>query len=874
MYHYDYSVYRQDTALMTHLEKNLPEELHRMLASDSDAACFLRSGAFDGFWFRDYQASEKMWLSPMFWKLLGYLPPTPPSAYSAWIQAPFRGVLDTVTQRFMDTGHDDEPVREQVILCPNKNGGSIWLHFRAVRISLDPGTPVALIGTFRDVTSALRKDEALRHEDLLSREMLNAANDAVVMIDSKGRTLDFNTGYAARQDKTRVELLGGNVWEQLPVSVREGRERLVRDAVNHGAPQRMTDQYQGLFDDVTVFPLPSRNGVIDRLVIHGHEITELMLSLQKLQAREALFMELFQSAGDALIVADVQANVLEANNSALQLFGYDREEFLGKNALDLISPESITETPLYIAKVMRGEGVRMERPFVRKDGSIFFGDVSVKGVAEARQVVIIRDITERRSQDIKLLESRELYRELVENAASIILRLDTQGRITFFNEYAEKLFGYTREEVIGQPVLGTIVPEIESTGRDLGRMLDELRTNPDRFLENENENLLKDGSRIWVRWANKALFDSQGNVTEILCVGVDISNRKHAEEELQKLWRAVENAPVSVVITNTQGIIEYVNPFFCTSTGYSAGEVLGDKPGLLNSGHHPHSFYTDMWKTLAAGKTWQGDICNRKKNGGLFWESASISPVFGENGKVTHYVAVKEDITARKELDNLREDVELIARHDLKGPLNGILGVPPLLLEAPNITEEQRDYLRLMQDSGHKMLDMINLSLTLYQIERGAYAHQAESFDILRLARQIMNDQKAFAKAHMIELDLAFKGFSTTPDKVLVNGESLLTYSIVSNLLKNALEASPRGETVTLSLKQKPLTLDLEIHNQGTVPHTLRETFFEKFATSGKSRGTGLGTYSAKLLAEVQGWRVGMRTSSESGTTLTIHIPI
>jgi len=137
---------------------------------------------------------------------------------------------------------------------------------------------------------------------------------------------------------------------------------------------------------------------------------------------------------------------------------------------------------------------------------------------------------------------------------------------------------------------------------------------------------------------------------------------KRVEErtaELRKLSEAVEHSPITVMITDKKGTIEYVNPSFSEVTGYSAKEAIGQNPGILKSGNHPNSFYKDLWKTILSGKTWRGQILNRKKNDDEFWESTSISGILNEKGDITHFVAVKQDITERKHMEaDLRQNVE------------------------------------------------------------------------------------------------------------------------------------------------------------------------------------------------------------------------
>lgn len=156
----------------------------------------------------------------------------------------------------------------------------------------------------------------------------------------------------------------------------------------------------------------------------------------------------------------------------------------------------------------------------------------LKRKVKARTLSLERMIVARQSVEQALLENERKYRELVENANSIILKMDTNGNITFFNEYAEKFFGFSKEEIIGRSVIGTIVPSTDTSGRDMATMLDELTTNPARFSTNENENIKKNGEKVWVSWANRPLYAPDGSLDGILSVGHDVSERIQYERQL------------------------------------------------------------------------------------------------------------------------------------------------------------------------------------------------------------------------------------------------------------------------------------------------------------------------------------------------------
>jgi PAS domain S-box-containing protein len=241
--------------------------------------------------------------------------------------------------------------------------------------------------------------------------------------------------------------------------------------------------------------------------------------------------------------------------------------------------------------------------------------------------------------------------EELEGISSVILRWDTEGRVLFMNDFGLELFGYTAEELVGEPIVGSIVPASDVVEKNVRVMIDEIAADPAKYQDDETENQRKNGDRIWMAWRNTPILGDDGSLREILTIGIDITERKRAEDQLRKLSQAVEQSSSSVVITDVAGDIEYANPKFTEITGYALEEVMGQNPRVLKSGSQPQEFYADLWATISSGREWHGEFCNRKKNGELYWESASISPIRDASGEITHYVAIKDDITERRRIE-------------------------------------------------------------------------------------------------------------------------------------------------------------------------------------------------------------------------------
>ncbi|HWR04101.1 MAG TPA: hybrid sensor histidine kinase/response regulator [Humidesulfovibrio sp.] len=284
----------------------------------------------------------------------------------------------------------------------------------------------------------------------------------------------------------------------------------------------------------------------------------------------------------------------------------------------------------------------------------------------------------------------------------------------------------------------------------------------------------------------------------------------------------------------------------------------------------------------AAGGTCGGplipeSLLDELRRGGEELMAASSSREVAAHGRhwVLHWAPVgfgsilftAVDITRRVEMEHFRDDVERIARHDLKTPLSAFTAIPELLLLDDNLTGQQREFIEVIRDAGMRMLGMINLSLDLYKMETGVYELPAARFDLNALTRQTVRQAEALSRTMRTELSLQ------APEEALwVRGDELLCQSMLGNLLKNALEASPPGGAVRVGVTAGPL-IQVRIANAGEVPADMRERFFGKYATSGKSGGTGLGTYSARMVARAHGGEVHLDMRTPGETTLCVQLP-
>lgn len=474
-------------------------------------------------------------------------------------------------------------------------------------------------------------------------------------------------------------------------------------------------------------------------------------------------------------------------------------------------------------------------------------------------------------------QEREEYRHLVHNARTIIVRFDISGRITFMNEYGQQFFGYSEEELLGKPLIGTILPPNDLSGNDMRRMLVSIIDTPGEFSFHENENLLKNGDRVWIAWANKAI-SRRNRLKEILAVGTDITERRRFEEALReseaKHRMLAENVTDVIWGLDANLNFTYISPSDRQLRGYSPEEVLGrplwefitpgsrqallDSVAELESAEHGAEKPRSIVMVLEL-------LC---RNGKTVWVEALCTILYNENGNMVGMQGVCRDITDRIRIQALRDDVERMARHDLKTPLSAVISLPEEIAKEGNLTEKQQEMLEVIASAGSTMLELVNRSLDLHKMETGTYDLDAKQVDMIRLVDMIKAEVRGMAAQKGVSFAL-----ESGEEEMIIHGEKPLLHSMISNLLKNAIEASPEGSAVGIRVEKSGPWVRVIITNKGSVPKELRETFFDKYSRHNASKGSGLGTYSAKLVARTHGGDILLDTQTSGQTKITVTLP-
>lgn len=532
----------------------------------------------------------------------------------------------------------------------------------------------------------MQADKERRMEEERFRNLFESVNDAIFIIDMDGNFIDINKTAYERLGYTREEMLSMSIPQvdhpdfaaKIPEHLEELRHR--GTAFFESAHKKK---------DGTILPVEVNARVIEydgRQVILSavRDITERRRAEEALRESEEKFRAIVQTTTEWIWEINAAGTHTFSNPAVEKILGYRVDEIVERNALDLICKDDQAKVRgLLVRDHAEKKGwAGLVLRWQHKDGGLRYLESNATPVLDARGEVLgyrgsDRDITERMRIEELQRESEEKYRLLVETANSVILRWDTDGNILFVNEYAKRFFGFSGEELIGKNVVGTIVPETESSGRDLALLMQAIRRDPDRFMDNENENITKDGRRIWIRWANKAIVDQQGRLAGILSVGNDITERKRAEEALRKSEERYRSlylrTPVMLHSIDPEGRLLSVSDEWLIKMEYSRDEVLGRRSTefLTEASRHyamesvlPDFFQTGICKNVPYQMV--------TRNGKILDVLLSATAEYDETGSINRSLAVIEDITERKRAEKaLIENTVML--HSISDNLPGIM---------------------------------------------------------------------------------------------------------------------------------------------------------------------------------------------------------
>jgi two-component system, cell cycle sensor histidine kinase and response regulator CckA len=600
---------------------------------------------------------------------------------------------------------------------------------------------------------------------------------------------------------------------------------------------------------------------------------------------EGRYRALFSDSSAILLVIDPDTGCIEdANEAAVVFYGWPREELIGRD-MRSINTGTAAEVAAGMARAKRGTQEFFSFRHRLADGRELDVEVTSGPVRLQEKVCllsVVRDVTKRLRVERELRDTLALNQAIWESAALGLIVYESAGRAVQVNAAAAQIIGATVEQLRDHDFRAS--PTWQRHGL-LAACEQALAEN--RVITVEEHMVTIYGKSLWLGATfTPFVYDGRPHVLMAL---QDLSRDADALARFKLLEAALEASPDAFVITDPQGKVEWVNAAFTAVTGYTRAEIQGRNPSLLKSGRQDDAFYQRLWETITTGRQWSGELQNVRKGGGVYWEHMTIAPVMSATGGIHHYVAVKKDITAQKDLETQMartqrlESIGLLAggiAHDLNNVLAPILMAADLFkLKYPAPEDQQRfDLIRSSADRGAKIVRQV------LSFARGVDGERTimQARHLLKELRHLLDE--TFPRAIEIKTKLPAEGPA-------LKGDLTQLHQMLMNLAVNARDAMPDGGVLSFAVEeefvpQERVTLSGLVLQPGpyaviTVADTghgipadkLERVFDPFFTTKAVGEGTGLGL--STVLGIVRGHQGGIEVSSRpgEGTTFRVYLP-
>lgn len=492
------------------------------------------------------------------------------------------------------------------------------------------------------------------------------------------------------------------------------------------------------------------------------------------------------------------------------------------------------------------------------------------------------DITESVHAKQELEASEKRHKTIFDNSSSSMVLVDPEtGAFLDGNKAVLNYTGYSKDELLNMDI-GQIS---QSSGEELKKQLKLALNNEKNYYE------------LKYRLASGEIRDIEVYTGKIEVKGKevlhsvvhDITDKKNAFKEIFKLSKAVEQSPVSIVITDTKGNIEYSNPKHCESTGYSHNELIHKNPRILKSGKLSKDIYQDLWNTILDGNKWEGEFYNQKKDGSYYWEFASIAPITNEEGTPINFIKIGKDITDRKEMelelrksklkaeesDRLKTAFLANLSHEIRTPLNGILGFTNLMMSEDTPAELKNEYANVIQESGDQLMMIIDDLVRISRIEAGQISIKPTEFVIKDLFDEILQ----FYKPGIANNELEIKIENTPCITRQIKTDRKRIRQVLDNIVKNAIKFTDKGE-ITLRAQYHETHVMISIKDTGIgISKHDQKVIFERFRQieDHKTRqfgGNGLGLSISKEIVELLGGELWVESELGKGSTFNFTISL
>ncbi|MBU4316651.1 MAG: PAS domain S-box protein [Proteobacteria bacterium] len=734
------------------------------------------------------------------------------------------------------------------------------------------------------IPAADHREEELRNW----RTTFDATNDAIWILDKDQHILQANKTAKRMFQESFPDLIGRYCWEIVHHTARPIPECPLKRAKISLHRESMELKVGERWFLVTIDPILDAAGHYDGAVHIISDITGRKKAEVELRESEDRYRDLVENSRDLICTHDLKGRILSVNPWATKVLGVDRDTLLQMNLRDFLMPETTREFDEYLKTVETQGEVKGLLAIQTRTGKKLIWEYHTTLRSKESEEPIVRgvahDITERKQVMDALRESEEKYRTLVESLPQEVFAKDRQSVYLSCNENFARDLEIRPEEIVGKTDYDFFPEELAEKYR-----ADDFRIMASGRTESFEDQYVKNGRNAWAYTIKTPIRDKDGNTVGVLGVFSDITEQKQASMERERMMAAIEQVGDIIFTTDGSGAIQYVNPAFERVTGYVEEEVLGKNPRFLKSGKQDRAFYEDLWTTISSGETWQGRMLNKRKNGTLYTDETTISPVRDSGGKIISFVAVKRDITEQLRLEaqfQQAQKMESVGRlaggvaHDFNNMLSVINGYAELAMDRVPPDDPVHDALEEILNAARRSTEVVRqlLAFARKQTIAPRVLDLNETVEgMLRMLRRLIGE----------DIDLVWlSGAKVWP----VRMDPSQIDQILANLCINARDAITGVGNITIETGQVSLDEEYCSEHSGASPGdyvvlTVRDNghgmekeildnLFEPFFTTKEvGEGTGLGLATVYGIVKQNHGFIHVSSEPGKGTLVKIHLP-
>ncbi|MBW8323803.1 MAG: PAS domain S-box protein [Prolixibacteraceae bacterium] len=778
------------------------------------------------------------------------------------------------------------------------DGRIVWVTGAAVPELTSKGQLIGYIGTLTDISERKIAERALRQSEENYRRSMDESPLGMRIVSSDGKTLYVNQALLSMYGFTSLE-----DYINTPIEKRYTAESLKqhlqrRSRRKNGEPVEQEYEIDIIRPDTEIRHIHIIRKMIDwdgtsQIQIIYQDFTDRNNAQQALKKSEKSLKESQEIAQMGDWEFDLVKNESIWSENCYRLFGLKPFEIVPnyEDFRSRIHPDDLYLLDRGYTRIMSCKSaIDMKVRIVLSDGQVKWILNKIIPEFENGELIKLRgvnlDITESRHTLEALQRSEKGYKNLFENHTAVKLLIDPQtGDIADANYAAESFYGHSRKQLRKMNIRQIVLLSEDEFNKELN-----IAQNS-KNKQTEYCHQLADGSVRNVEvFTSKIEFKDEVYLHSIIH---DITEKKKAEDLLQLLSRSTDQSPVSIVITDPQGIVQYVNPKFTETTGYSTEEAIGKKPGIVKSGEHSKEFYDNLWETIRSGKEWRGEFHNRKKNGELYWESAVISAIIDKKGNITHFVEAKEDVTEKKKIiadlkiskekaeesDRLKSAFLANMSHEIRTPLNAILGFSGMLTEDYELSQDvKEEYSSIINRNADNLLHIIDDILDISKLETGQVKIVKKRFELSQTLNELYTQYQS--KISEIGKESITLNLSIPELSISVNTDKVRLNQILSNLLNNSIKFTHHGKIEFGVMEVTKQTITFFVSDTGIgIEKDIQSTIFERFRQANDSMtrlygGAGLGLSIVKNLIELMGGEIQIESEIGKGTTFKFWLPL